>query len=81
MDTLEAAKILDQTTEANKYCNILLIKIRQIFRTRKINSYEYESLINLLSCNMLLNEDIQKKVKKYIDEESDRQIKHIDIRI
>lgn len=80
MNTLRASQILDQVMEANDYTNKVSILVRQIFRTKKISSYEYERLINMLSCNILINHDIQKNIKNYIETESEIQINNIDVR-
>lgn len=80
MDTLEASKLLDKAAEANSYSEKLRILIQSVFRTKKINRYEYERMINILTCNKLLTEDIKGNLERYIVNESNRQIR-IDVRV
>lgn len=68
MGTLEASKLIDSVTEANSYSRLLLTMIQSVFRTKKINRYEYESMINLLTCQTLIAEDIKKNLETYINE-------------
>lgn len=80
MDTLQASKLLSKAAEANSYAEKLRILIQSVFRTNKINRYEYERMINILTCHTLLTEDIKDNLESYIVSESNRQIR-IDVRV
>lgn len=80
IDTLKASKLLDQSIEANSYSEKLMSLIQQFFRTRKINHYDYEKFVNILTCHQLLTNDIKKKLEVYIVEETNKRI-HIDVRV
>ena len=82
MSTLEVYKILDQTIEAESYSQKLLMHIQHVFRTKKINPYEYERMVNILTCHMLITEDIKKKIEKHIQTEIlEKKLQHYDIKI
>lgn len=80
MDTLKASNLLKMAAEADSYSHNLKVKIQMVFRTNKINRYEYEHMINLLTCSLLLTKNIKNDLEKYITDESNSQMR-IDIRI
>lgn len=80
MDNLKASQLLDQTIEASSYSEKLIALIQGIFRTKKINPYEYESLINVATCQMIITDDIKYKLERMIVEEAHKKIR-IDVRV
>lgn len=54
--------------------------IQQVFRTKKINRYDYEKFVNVLTCHQLLTNDIKKTLEVYIIEETNKKI-HFDVRV
>lgn len=80
VNAIEAAKLLDQAKEARSYAEKLVISIQGVFRTKKINRYEYERLINLATCHQLLNEDMSKSLQRCIAEDVNKRVK-IDVRV
>lgn len=80
MDTLKASQLLDQSIEASSYSEKVVTLIQGIFRTKKINRYEYESLINAITCQRLLTDDIRYKLERFIIEETHKRTR-IDVRV
>ena len=80
MDTKKAAELLEQVLESDSYSQKLLVDLQHIHRIKKIGPYEYNRLVNILSCQMLLIEDVRKKITNYITEETTRKLK-FDVRI
>lgn len=78
MEGKKAANILYRSKEAAHYTDLLLKQVQRLFRTSKINRYDYETIINVLNCNMLVTEDITKQLEDYLTELSDRRL-HIDM--
>lgn len=81
MSTIEASKLLDHTIEQEEYSNKLLIAIQNIYRARKINIYDYERMINLLTCHMLINDKIRNTIRSQIEKDTIARINQIDIRV
>lgn len=80
VDAMQAAKLLDQAKDARQYAEKLVIAVQGIFRTKKINHYEYERLINLATCHQLLNEDMSKQLERCIAEDTNKRLQ-IDVRV
>jgi hypothetical protein len=77
--SLFAAKIFDDNKRIDSYSNQLLELIKKQFRTRSIDKYDYERLINVLTCLKLQTEESRKDINDFI-----RDYKHypsIDIRV
>lgn len=75
MNTLKASQILDQVIESNSYSQKLLIDLQHIHRTKKIGSYEYNRMINILSCQMLLIDDVKASITRFISEETAKKLR------
>jgi len=73
------SKLLTQSIEANSYSENLKLLIQQTFRTKKINRYEYEKMINILSCQMLHTQDIKSSIESFIIRETNKNMR-IDLR-
>lgn len=79
-NTLLAATIHDENTKISAYSKELLILVQKEFRTRKINIYDYERFINLLTCLNLQTESTRKNIEQFIQRQANLRMK-IDMRI
>lgn len=68
--TLLAAKISDENKRIQYYSNQLLDLVKKEFRTRKINVYDYERFVNILTCLNLTVDDTRKDIDEFIIRET-----------
>ncbi|WP_282154817.1 hypothetical protein [Cytobacillus gottheilii] len=75
-----AAKIFDDTTRVRNYSEQLLSLVRKQFSTRKIDKYDYERFINILTCLNLQTDSVKSDIESLINREQPKRI-HFDVRI
>jgi hypothetical protein len=76
-----ASKIHEDTGRIKLYSEQLLALVRKEFRTQKINMYDYERFINILTCLNLQTDETRESIKEFINIETEKHIASIDIRI
>ncbi|MGD6940946.1 hypothetical protein ACQCT6_02760 [Cytobacillus gottheilii] len=75
-----AAQIFDDTTRIRNYSEQLLSLVRKQFSTRKIDKYDYERFINILTCLNLQTDSVKSDIESLINREKPKRI-HFDVRI
>jgi hypothetical protein len=70
-----AAKISDENKRIKYYSNQLLDLVKKEFATRKINMYDYERFINILTCLNLTVDDTRKEIDEFIRYETAKRVK------
>ncbi|MFC5732181.1 hypothetical protein [Cytobacillus gottheilii] len=75
-----AAQIFDDTTRIRNYSEQLLSLVRKQFSTRKIDKYDYERFINILTCLNLQTESVKSDLVSLINREKPRKI-HFDVKV
>jgi hypothetical protein len=78
--TMLAAKIHDDHRRINHYSEQLLKLVKKEFSLRKIDMYDYERFINILTCLSLQSEEIRKDLGELIRQQVDKS-QHIDLRV
>lgn len=64
--TLFLAKVHDDNTRIKSYSKDLLDLVKKEFATRKIDLYDYERFINILTCLNLQTEETKKEIDSFI---------------
>lgn len=72
--TMIAAEIHDDNTRISYYSNQLLTLVQTQFRTRKIDKYDYERFINILTCLTLQTDESKRKIDDYIRKEQSKYV-------
>ena len=80
-NTLFAAKVYDDTTKIKIYSEKLLSLVKKQFITRKINQYDYENFINILTCLCLQTDEIREALDDFMKLETIRELKRIDLKV
>lgn len=70
-----AAKISDENKRIKQYSNQLLDLVKKEFATRRIDMYDYERFINILTCLNLTVDDTRKDIDDFIKLETSRRVK------
>ncbi|MEF7566341.1 hypothetical protein V4V35_25460 [Bacillus infantis] len=78
--TMLAAKIHDDHRRIHHYSEQLLKLVKKEFSLRKIDKYDYERFINILTCLSLQSDEIRQDLSELIRLQIDNSI-HIDVRV
>jgi hypothetical protein len=70
-----AAKISDENKRIKYYSNQLFDLVKKEFATRRIDMYDYERFINILTCLNLTVDDTRKDIDDFIKLETRRRVK------
>jgi hypothetical protein len=79
-NTLLAATIHDDNKRISVYADQLLTLVKKEFRTKKIDVYDYERFINVLTCLNLQTEETRKNIETFIQRVTNKRFQ-IDIRV
>lgn len=70
-----AAKISDENKRIKYYSSQLLELVKKEFATRRIDMYDYERFINILTCLNLTVDDTRKDIDDFIRLETRKRVK------
>lgn len=70
-----AAQISDENKRIKYYSSQLLELVKKEFRTRKIDIYDYERFVNILTCLNLTADDSRNAINDFIQMEHRKRIK------